>query len=192
VHLSRARTFTCCTRSVASRVQTLQRTRVPSLEVSGSTTFQNVSSAQIAPTYQIRFDGAKGPLQAEVIANGWATEGGFARSVSSQFRVAFVNESINAPGSWISDQLVNFRANQVYFVTLEVSGRVIGNQGSYDAFVDPVFIAPAGYTLDISAGIGNLGMSAVPEPSTRAMMILGFVGIGAMTYRRRKSASLAA
>jgi hypothetical protein len=34
--------------------------------------------------------------------------------------------------------------------------------------------------------------SAVPEPSTWAMMILGFVGIGAMTYRRRKSAMLAA
>jgi PEP-CTERM motif len=35
-------------------------------------------------------------------------------------------------------------------------------------------------------------VSGVPEPSTWAMMILGFVGIGAMTYRRRKSAMLAA
>ena len=35
-------------------------------------------------------------------------------------------------------------------------------------------------------------VSAVPEPSTWAMMILGFVGIGALTYRRRKSAMLAA
>jgi hypothetical protein len=34
--------------------------------------------------------------------------------------------------------------------------------------------------------------AAVPEPSTWAMMILGFAGIGAMTYRRRKSAVLAA
>jgi hypothetical protein len=33
---------------------------------------------------------------------------------------------------------------------------------------------------------------AVPEPSTWAMMILGFVGIGAITYRRRKSAAIAA
>jgi hypothetical protein len=30
--------------------------------------------------------------------------------------------------------------------------------------------------------------AAVPEPSTWAMMILGFVGIGAMTYRRRNTA----
>jgi PEP-CTERM motif len=35
-------------------------------------------------------------------------------------------------------------------------------------------------------------VAAVPEPSTWAMMILGFVGIGAMTYRRRKSAMLPA
>src|SRR6185437_1876496 len=35
-------------------------------------------------------------------------------------------------------------------------------------------------------------ISAVPEPSTWAMMIFGFVGIGAMTYRRRKAATLAA
>jgi hypothetical protein len=33
---------------------------------------------------------------------------------------------------------------------------------------------------------------SVPEPTTWAMMLLGFVGIGAMTYRRRKSAALAA
>ena len=34
--------------------------------------------------------------------------------------------------------------------------------------------------------------SAVPEPSTWAMMILGFAGVGFMTYRRRKTAALAA
>jgi hypothetical protein len=35
--------------------------------------------------------------------------------------------------------------------------------------------------------------SAVPEPSTWAMMILGFAGIGFMSYRRsRKSIAIAA
>jgi hypothetical protein len=37
----------------------------------------------------------------------------------------------------------------------------------------------------------QLAVAAVPEPSTWAMMILGFVGVGAMTYRRRMSAVLA-
>jgi hypothetical protein len=35
-------------------------------------------------------------------------------------------------------------------------------------------------------------VTAVPEASTWAMMILGFTGIGFMTYRRRKAAALAA
>lgn len=33
--------------------------------------------------------------------------------------------------------------------------------------------------------------AAVPEPSTWAMMILGFAGVGYMSYRRRKQAALA-
>jgi hypothetical protein len=49
---------------------------------------------------------------------------------------------------------------------------------------DPSTNAPSGLLVTTTA-------SAVPEPSTWAMMILGFVGIGAMTYRRRKSAMLA-
>ena len=37
-----------------------------------------------------------------------------------------------------------------------------------------------------------LTVTAVPEPSTWAMMILGFAGVGFMAYRQRKSAMLAA
>jgi hypothetical protein len=39
-------------------------------------------------------------------------------------------------------------------------------------------------------GVGTLAVSAVPEPSAWAMMILGFVGIGAMTYRRKQKMAL--
>jgi hypothetical protein len=31
----------------------------------------------------------------------------------------------------------------------------------------------------------SFGVSAVPEPSTWAMMILGFAGVGFMAYRRK-------
>jgi hypothetical protein len=73
------------------------------------------------------------------------------------------------------------------------------------------FILPVGqFELDIassSEGLSNSGstvlvgyaifassdaVTAVPEPSTWAMMILGFAGIGAITYRRRRSAMLVA
>ncbi|MBA2402921.1 MAG: PEP-CTERM sorting domain-containing protein, partial [Bradyrhizobium sp.] len=33
--------------------------------------------------------------------------------------------------------------------------------------------------------VGGVTISAVPEPSTWAMMILGFAGVGFMAYRRR-------
>ncbi|CUT11391.1 hypothetical protein BF49_2471 [Bradyrhizobium sp.] len=38
--------------------------------------------------------------------------------------------------------------------------------------------------------VGGVTISAVPEPSTWAMMLLGFAGIGFVTYRRRASAVL--
>jgi hypothetical protein len=40
---------------------------------------------------------------------------------------------------------------------------------------------------DHSSGIDNISISAVPEPSTWAMMILGFFGVGLVTYRRKNN-----
>ena len=48
---------------------------------------------------------------------------------------------------------------------------------------------------DFSSPLDNVvisTVSAVPEPSTWAMMILGFAGVGYMTYRRRKPSAIAA
>jgi hypothetical protein len=38
-----------------------------------------------------------------------------------------------------------------------------------------------------SVTFGNAGVAAVPEPSTWAMMILGFAGVGFMAYRRKSN-----
>src|SRR6478736_6345885 len=57
-----------------------------------------------------------------------------------------------------------------------------------------ILAAPRSYYLDLSgtgggsAGYGGtLSVAAVPEPSTWAMMILGFFGLGFMAYRRKSS-----
>jgi hypothetical protein len=73
--------------------------------------------------------------------------------------------------------------------------------GSASAFADPMmFIDPifaltdpnylADYALVLSPGIGNgtTVPSAVPEPSTWAMLLLGFAGLGWAGYERRLSA----
>ena len=47
------------------------------------------------------------------------------------------------------------------------------------------------YVLDAEVNVVGTA-SAVPEPSTWAMMIVGFLGIGLMAYRRRAGAPIAA
>jgi len=44
----------------------------------------------------------------------------------------------------------------------------------------------------INTGFSNLSVGPVPEPSTWAMMILGFAGIGFMAYRRKAKPALMA
>jgi hypothetical protein len=41
-------------------------------------------------------------------------------------------------------------------------------------------------------GVTEIGIAAVPEPSTWAMMILGFAGVGFMAYRRKSKPALMA
>lgn len=53
-------------------------------------------------------------------------------------------------------------------------------------------ILPFGSEGNVSIDDLSATIAAVPEPSTWAMMILGFAGVGYMTYRRRKTAVLAA
>jgi hypothetical protein len=52
---------------------------------------------------------------------------------------------------------------------------------------DPAFGPGTGFQLLISDNLGNTAVGAVPEPSTWAMMLLGFAGVGCMAYRRQKN-----
>jgi hypothetical protein len=66
---------------------------------------------------------------------------------------------------------------------------------SASASIDPfISFAPGfdatGLSLEFSPGVQNV--SPVPEPSTWAMMILGFAGVGFMAYRRKSKPALLA
>lgn len=86
--------------------------------------------------------------------------------------------------------------------TANLSGAVQGHSG--DPSVDVTFTDPTltfnGFTLSVDNITGMLPSSrgnvyditgtitaAVPEPSTWAMMIFGFCGLGFMAYRRKQS-----
>src|SRR6266852_6309412 len=74
--------------------------------------------------------------------------------------------------------------NSIEFLAPNPSAYLMTGQ-SY--FVNVYFDTPAPTSFS-----GSFITAAVPEVSTWAMMILGFAGLGFMTYRRRKSATIAA
>jgi hypothetical protein len=82
-----------------------------------------------------------------------------------------------------------------YFVIMNVSTSaesltLFAEPALAAAEVDPVLTVDTtspGFSIDFSAGITQGIASAVPEPSTWAMMILGFCGVGFMAYRRKQS-----
>jgi hypothetical protein len=70
----------------------------------------------------------------------------------------------------------------------------IGYTGQNDSFVFQLSTGGFGYTFTdtansklSSSGTIEATISAVPEPSTWAMMILGFCGLGFMAYRRKQN-----
>lgn len=101
------------------------------------------------------------------------------------------NFSHTIPGMLNSFQLaehLTVQAYTPYFITMRaiVEGQYVANPLTMSAFLDPIItIETPGYSLLLSDGVGNGAISAVPEPSTWAMILLGFAGVGFLARRRR-------
>jgi len=82
-------------------------------------------------------------------------------------------------------------ANTLYFIQMDllIAPRPTGVQVS--AMIDPMFSSDFGGEFAFSPGV-FAATSAVPEPSTWAMMILGFAGVGFTAYRRKSKPALIA
>jgi hypothetical protein len=80
---------------------------------------------------------------------------------------------------------------QVYWNGTQVADVGIGPLGWTTYTVDVTAASSsttllfAGYQDPAYNGLDNVSVSEVPEPSTWAMMLLGFAGIGFMAYRRK-------
>jgi PEP-CTERM motif len=108
---------------------------------------------------------------------------------------ADTNEGL-CSGSQFGGTLVDMdEPGQVYFVHLEAVASVGVFGGSAFASADPyIFVESTDpnadlYTIRLSDGVAN-GVApspgSVPEPSTWAMLLLGFAGIGLAGYRRAR------
>jgi hypothetical protein len=97
--------------------------------------------------------------------------------------------------NWFTDNAQNEdRVNHAYMTTF--AGGLVGSSpvpaGIYLAFEDVIASVSDLNYQDLQFYMSTGPIGAVPEPSTWAMMILGFAGVGFMTYRRRRNAALAA
>ena len=106
------------------------------------------------------------------------------------------NSSWNLTGTALtatSTQLLfNFNDN-VSGADFLVNGMTAASEIFDNYFDTQVLIV--GSTFEVSPRTGNdviAAVAAVPEPSTWAMLILGFVGIGFMAYRRKAKPALMA
>jgi hypothetical protein len=76
--------------------------------------------------------------------------------------------------------------------TLDFTTNLTAGQHTLQLQATRIFAPGAGVTSQYFDNISLDVEAAVPEPSTWAMLILGFVGVGFMAYRRRNGAPLAA
>ncbi|MCP3442050.1 PEP-CTERM sorting domain-containing protein [Bradyrhizobium sp. CCGUVB14] len=152
-------------------------------------------------TYYFTIKGASGAVPVNIQAAGGISNSNW----EAVFQVDSTNVSdyvsphvagmVSGPGNqtFSINQAYDLQANEVYRVYMLAAGITSWNGGSFSAWVDPTFtIDPSvasQYSLQFSDGIGNT-ISAVPESSTWAMMILGFCGLGFFAYRRDKQAAL--
>jgi len=116
-------------------------------------------------------------------------------SVTAGDIVTFTLTVFNTGDVWSQNPALNpDSANHIY--TTAFSGGVIGSTfvpaSTYIAFEDlPKDVADFNY-LDLQIYAKSGVVAAIPEPSTWAMMILGFPGVGFMAYRRKSKPALMA
>lgn len=87
----------------------------------------------------------------------------------------------------ISDSALDVGIINTGAITLTQNGlTATGSNSNYTNFASPAFVALAGASINLVL-LGTQGGSAVPEPATWAMMIIGFGAIGWSVRRGRKS-----
>ena len=94
----------------------------------------------------------------------------------------------------LSDNLGNGSSHELagpldFTITgVTISDFIVNNLGYY--FAADLSITTAGVVSTGEIGANTTVVTAVPEPSTWAMMILGFFGVGFMAYRRKGQTAL--
>jgi hypothetical protein len=148
----------------------------------------------------ITTDGAQGELQVSDVVDWHFTMSGFSPPLTFLGPLSGSNSTLtgtdltlsaSSSGLFFTLPTVSFTSEAIFRVGnsgLFDIADFYGNQGGEVVFSnltsDGVFTTTAGEQF--------ASVAAVPEPSTWAMMILGFAGIGFMAYRRKSKPALMA
>jgi hypothetical protein len=167
-----------------------------------------ISSAANAAVFDVTFNSTSFTVDAVVTAvadgvnyditgiTGSGTAAGNSFAITGLVNVPGVtppNVGTAAGGNWVYDDLIlsgplHFDYDGVVFTASDGYLYNLFTQNAYNPSYDALLTTgPAGGGVQ-NDNFGTGTISAVPEPSTWAMMILGFMGVGFMAYRR-KSAS---
>jgi PEP-CTERM motif len=182
-------THFCCSTSSSSGAQSRVDTR---LRISGP-------AGTVPVSLNLVLDSNSSPGAA--ISIGAQQFGSGSISVRQDGSFGQLNNGVLIPtpdcdGCLITTKTVNLNTNVDHFFRLQLNTQVISGTGDYTGAVDAflgfptdgfVFNLPEGYTASIE-GMGvvdNRWISAVPEPGSQALLVLGLLGVAARLHRRR-------
>ena len=156
------------------------------------TVTDDTTGNQITTTGTITTDGATGTLMKSDIQSINITIGTHTADVLSDF--LYQGAALQAVGS---NLVFNFGGSFRSIGIFSDDSQADFNLFSFGNISDDYPVAGASQSNNLGSSInfgtnGTILTSAVPEPSTWAMMILGFAGIGFMTYRRKSKPVLMA
>jgi hypothetical protein len=110
---------------------------------------------------------------------GGSNSGSQANIYFNPYGASFFNPTNNGTGIGFNGGTENLSFNG-----LPLNGGLNTLTFTYTSLDDPTHAGFQGLD-DEGWGIANVNVSAVPEPATWAMMMLGFLGLGLVAYRRK-------
>jgi hypothetical protein len=138
----------------------------------------------------LSFDLSASSITISLLTTGFTVNGGVASGTPTTWAVSSGGLNNTPQGTFDYAIIAPTAANSPGPLTFTISdaandltlaslGFSVANNGDHIFFASDLANAQG-----VTGAVGALA-SAVPEPSTWAMMILGFIGVGAMAYRRK-------
>ncbi len=189
---------------------------VPSLYASARNVHSDDVEAESDLTYFVKFTGSTATVPVRIQAHGQATaaeneapDTGFGSGeieatafvqmfraddfTSLVFKEVANSDAITNVGTHLFslDQEFTLQTDLVYEVSMYASAKAASLYHA-NAFVDPLFTVPDGYSVQTSSNIGNSPATVTPIPATLPLFTSGLGGLGLIGWRRKKTAARAA